>query len=275
MTTNNKPQLHVSMLNMLSRCGIQFQRRYGARFDVWHEEEILPPSVALAVGISVHKGVESDLRSKLDNKTLLSTEEIKSIVSDNVKGIWEGGMMLSEEEAKAVKKTFGETTDQAVTLATLHHDELAPELNPLAIEERFVIELDGWPIDLSGTKDVREPDCLRDTKTSKRSPSQDAARSMQMAMYSLAEHNAGRGMPKKVCLDFLVKTKTSKLVTVEAVPDNSWITPLLRRIERFIEIIDAVKSGKQAFTPAQPDDWSCSRRYCGFSHDCLFFSGRD
>lgn len=162
-----KPQLHVSMLNTLARCGIQFQRRYGHRFGVWHEEEIRPPSVALAVGSSVHKGVEANLRSKMENKEFLSAQELSSIVSDQIDGFWSGGMFFSDDDAKRVQEIYGEAKDLAISLAVLHHEQIAPQITPLALEEKFVINLDGYPIDLSGTKDVRTADSIRDTKTAK------------------------------------------------------------------------------------------------------------
>lgn len=269
-----KPQLHVSMMKMLSHCGIQFQRRYGARFGVWDQEEIVPPSVSLAVGQSVHKAVEKNLQNKIDKKTLLHPEQVKAIVADKVKEIWEGGMLLTDDEATNIQATYGEATDQAVKLAILHYEEIAPLIDPLGVEEKFVITLKDYPIDLSGTKDVRTADAIRDTKTAKRSPASDAARSMQMAMYCLSELQERQKLPNRVCLDFLVKNKTPKAVVIEEKPEMSWINPLLRRIEQFIRVIEAVKAGHQAFTPAQPDDWGCTARYCGYHTNCPFWSGR-
>lgn len=272
--SSKKPQLHVSMLNMLSKCGVQFQRRYGARFGVWHEEEIIPPSVALAIGISVHAGVAQDLKHKRDHQDLLPLDKVRDVVADEIKGIWDGGLLLTEEESGAIQNTQGSSVDQAVQLVTVHHQDLAPHIDPLGVEEPFVIALDGYPIDLSGTKDVRTVDAIRDTKTSKRSPAADAARSMQMGMYSLNELKERGALPKAVFLDYLVKLKTPKVVSVQATPDMSWIDPLLKRIERFVEIIEAVKTGHKAFTPANAEDWACSAKYCGYHQDCPYWSGK-
>jgi hypothetical protein len=97
---------------------------------------------------------------------------------------------------------------------------------------------------------------------------------MQMGMYCLSEKVERKELPKKVCLDFLVKTKTPKLVIREAVPTMEWIDPLLQRVERAIEIIQTVREGKQAFTPADPESWICSKKYCGYSTTCRFASGK-
>jgi len=266
------------MLNMLSRCGIQFQRRYGARFGCWPEEEIIPPGIALATGISVHRAVEANLRHKIDSEGgLLDRETVAEIARDEFNGLWQGGLLLTDEESENLKKTFGSALDQTIALAWLHHDNLAGQLNPVAVEERFVITLDGYPFDIAGTKDIRESNgTIRDTKTAARNPSADAAKTQQMAMYALAEKIRTRGdYPKRVTHDCLVKTKTPKLVVCEAVPDPSWIDPLIRRIEQATQIIQSAVRDKAPFTPADPDSWTCSARYCGYHATCKFWGGRN
>lgn len=269
-----KPQLHQSMLDMMSRCGIQFQRRYGARFDCAAQEEILPPGIALVTGSSVHKSVEANLRNKMENDgQLLEREQVAAVARDALTELTNGELMLSEEEAVDIKATIGAAVDQTVALATLHHDILAPTIQPIAVEDRWVIELPDYPFDLSGQIDIREEGILRDTKTAKASPPADAARSLQMGMYVLAEQVRGR-MPKLVCLDYLVKTKTPKAITRETVPDDSMMSPVKARINRANEIIKSVNEGKGQFTPADPGHWCCTERFCGYARTCPFWSGR-
>lgn len=278
MTSDKKPQLHVSMLNMMSRCGIQFQRRYGARFGCWHEEEVLPPNVALATGSAVHKSIEQNMRYKMEsNGSLLPREQVAQIARDEIAGTWHGGMLLTEDQAKNPNAVLGEATDLSIALSTLHYDGLAVRIQPVAVEEKFVIVLDGFPFDLSGQKDIREASRVRDTKTAGQSPSEHAAHSLQMAMYALSEQVERGKLPDEVCLDHLVKNKTPKIVTRTAVPDRSWINPLLRRVERATEIIESVKDGKGRFTPAEadgPSSWVCTAAYCGYHQTCPFYSGK-
>jgi len=268
-----KPQLHVSMMNMLFGCGVQFQRRYGARFDVWHQEEILPPGIALAVGISVDKSVTANMQSKLATGALMPAEMVAGIARDSFEGVWQGGMIFTEDEAINLKKTKGDGIDTAVALAGLHADDLAPKIMPVAVQEKFVIHLDGYPYDLSGTKDIRESNSIRDTKTTNKTPDQDGARTLQMATYALAE-SVERALPEKVIVDYLVKNKVPKIEVRECVPDMQMIDSAMRRIERAVKIIEAVKEGKSAFTPASNDDWKCSQKWCGFALSCPFWSGR-
>jgi len=269
-----KPQLHISWLDTLSTCGIQFQRRYGHRFGCWHKEEVIPPGIALVTGISVHKSIERNLANKMEHGELLPRGEVQAIARDEFGGLHQQGMLFTDDEARDIDETLGAAIDQTVALSTLHYDILAPELKPLAVEEKFVVELEGYPYDLAGQVDIREDKRLRDTKTRGSSPPKDLAQSMQMAMYSLA-HKVQRGrLPEAVCLDVLVKNKRPKLVIVEAVPDETWISPLLRRIEHATKIIQSVKEGRGEFTPANPNDWACTEKWCGYARTCPFFSGR-
>lgn len=275
MAETNRPQLTASIMSMGFRCGVQMQRRFGARFDCWPKEEIEMPGIALATGISVHKSVEANLKRKIESEgQLLAREQVATIADDEFRGMWQGGMMLTEDESVNINKAFGSAVDQTIALALLHYDNLAPIIKPVAVEEKFVIEMPNYPYDLAGKKDIREADGLRDTKTKAVSPPDDAARSLQMAMYSMAEIVAKRGLPKKVYLDFLIKTKSPKIVIREAMPDDSWIQLLMRRIEKMVKIIQSVKEGTGQFTPADPDHWCCSKKYCGYATSCPYWSGK-
>lgn len=276
-TPTKKPQLTVSMVEMLFRCGLQFQRRYGVRFGVWHSEEVIPPGIALGVGIAVHKSVEANLRKKMETGRPLQAGEAETVAYDHLDNMFETAeMMFSDDEAADLKGTMGAALDQAVALSRLHYAQVAPSIDPVALEEPFVIELANYPIDLAGRKDIRVKDgSLRDTKTSGKTPAETDGWTPQMAMYSLSEKIERKALPPRVSLDFLIKTKTPKVVTLTTEkPTEAMIQPLLRRVERATEIIDAVKSGKQAFAPAQANDWVCTSRFCGFAQSCPFWSGR-
>ena len=131
-----------------------------------------------------------------------------------------------------------------------------------------------YPYDLAGRKDVRTATGIEDVKTKAQTPPADAARSNQMAMYSLSEKIERGELPNYVSLIFLVKTKSPKLVVRQAVPTMEWINPLMKRIEQMTKIIQAVKEGHIGFTPADPEHWCCSKKYCGYATSCPFWSGK-
>ncbi len=291
VTGREKPQLHQSHLAMASKCAIQFQRRYGETYGIGPENEIVPPGVAQIVGSSVHKSVERNLTSIIEYGSPLSVEEVEAIARDEFNGGWSGGVLLKESEAENLDETQGKAVDQSVALAGLHFVHIAPTLSPVAVEEKFVIELLGYPFDLAGMIDVREefkgpftegPPAIirhiRDTKTAAQKPNEYDVKDTQLAMYSMAHEVLHGSLPDRVYLDALVKTKTPKHHILWAVPDSTWINPLKHRIERFAEVMESVRSGKIALLPCNssgPAAWVCSKSYCGYAETCKFWSGRE
>jgi hypothetical protein len=207
---------------------------------------------------------------------LLSREQVVQVARDDMSDRTSGELLLSEEEAVDPKATIGAAIDQTVALATLHHDNLAPELKPVAVEEPFVIELKGYPFDLTGQIDIREEGVIRDTKTCAGSGvTKDPEHSFQMAIYATAHRILHTRYPDKVVLDHLVKNKTPRLDSREGVIDEAQAKPALHRVHHAIRIIESVKEGKGQFTPADPTHpWACTQRYCGYARSCPFWSGR-
>jgi|GEM_PF-1945180 len=272
---SGKPQLHISMVNTFARCPVQFQRRYGARFDIWPQEEIIPPSVALGIGTSVHAAVELNMRNKMKEGELLPVEEVLQLARDNFEATWAGGMLLTDEEAARMDGTKGEAIDMSVSLSRLHHSVLAPQIQPEAVEEKFVVKLDGYPYDLAGKMDIREKRDIRDTKTGgKRDP--DAPKTMQMRMYSLG-HKVNQGFtPDRVKVDLLLKQKTVKHETYTTQPGNEeqWYRPLYYRIESMMELIDQVAKGNAKMPAADAQSWMCQKSWCGYALTCPAWSGK-
>ena len=273
--TDKKPQLHQSDLGTFSRCQMQFMFRNGERFGIGPENLIQPPGIAAAVGTATHKGVERNLTSMVCAGTPAPLGEVQEAARDALSNEWDGGLMLLDEEAENLNKTRGDATDTAVNLATLHYCDVAPSLAPIDVEKKFVIVRADRDFDLSGQIDVVEStNVLRDTKTSGKSPAHDAAISPQMAMYSLNHVVETGNLPTMVALDYLVKTKTPKWVPRYAAPTNEWIKRLLDRTDRVWEIIASWREGKATPSPANPDDWMCTKKWCGYTNKCPFWSGR-
>ena len=85
--TTDKPQVHASDLSQLHKCGIQWQRRKGARFGVWSEEEIRPPGIAMTVGTAAHKSIAVNLQNKIDTGQLITRGYAQQIAVDEVRRI--------------------------------------------------------------------------------------------------------------------------------------------------------------------------------------------
>ena len=275
MNTDPKPQLHVSYLEDAARCGIKFQRRWGYRFGVWHEEEVIPAGPAAHLGTAAHKSAQTNLQHKLDTGEPIPAEEAMDIGRDAFSAAWESGVLLGDEEAKRPKEVRGSHMDVAASLSLLHHVDVAPGVEPLAVEDRWVLVMPDSPIDLAGQIDARTATAIHDIKTKHQKQQPHAVQSLQMAMYSLAHKKLYGSLPQECRLDVLIKTKTPKAQIIVAKPTDQWIQPLYHRIENLLALIAAVKAGHQAFTPCDPEHaWQCTKRYCGYATTCKYWSGR-
>jgi len=258
MSSERKPHLSATQLTMLSRCGLQYYWRYikGIR---------RPPGSAATLGKGTHRAIEANLRAKMSWGQLLSEEEVKQKAAEATAAAWdeEPPQLDDDERAAGADKVKGELVDTAVVLASLHHKQAAPKIEPIAIEQEFTIEIDGSPYDLLGYKDIETATHIRDTKTPGKTPSADAAeRSVQLTLYHL-ETKLRTGEDKRVALDNLVKGRSPKYVPLEAGRTEADHAQLLHRVEAAVRTIEAGN-----FTPANPDDWCCSPKWCGWWDQC-------
>lgn len=249
-----KPHLSVTQMNMLARCGEQYRWRYIEGIKA-------PPGVQLVIGKGTHGAIEKDLGAKMEWGSLLPDDSIADFAADATRRAWAEDQPVRQDG----DPDEGQAIDTAVSLAQVHHREVAPAIDPVAIESGFVLELDGFPYDLVGYVDVETPTHIRDTKTSSKAPQADAAdTSDQLTLYHL--NATVRGEPgKAVALDYLVKTARAKAVTLESTRGPEDHARLLRKVEAAAKVIEA-----GAFAPTSPDNWWCSRKWCGYYDRCAF-----
>jgi hypothetical protein len=257
----SKPQLHVSGLEMLSKCGIQFER-------VYINGERIPPGVALIVGTSTHKPIARNLENKIRAGVLLPIEEIKDIARDTLVNEWQKGVKLDDEEVKeGIAKVKAAAIDKAVRLSTLHATKTAPEIKPTHVERQWVVQLPGYPVDLAGALDIQEGlQSVRDTKTAAKTPPKTIAdESIQLTAYALAVKVIDGQAVQKVQLDYLIDKTEPEAKPFTSTRDDEDFVTLLRRIERAVIAME-----KGVFIPARETDWWCSPKYCGFHGSCPF-----
>jgi CRISPR/Cas system-associated exonuclease Cas4 (RecB family) len=257
-----KTQLHVSGLAMLARCGEAFRRRY-------LEGHKIPPSVSIIIGVATDRSVTADLANKIAAGELLPAEQIKDTARDALVETWERGYTLREEdeENQSEEKVKANAIDSAVSLASLHHEKLAPALKPSHVQRNWVLDISDLDIQLAGTIDIQEGRAsIRDTKTSKKAPPADAAaESLQLSAYALAVKMHDGAIPERVALDYLIRTKQPKFVILESKRTNEEFMPLLERVYQASRVLE---SG--LFMPAPVDSWYCSARWCGYFATCKY-----
>lgn len=158
--------------------------------------------------------------------------------------------------------------------AKILHSEAAAMNSAARIGIDFAGEIDvqemydGYLLDEPlGTKIVN----VRDSKTSGKSPSDDSAEdSAQLVGYSLATLVMDKVLPQSVTLDYLVRTPKRhdlKYVPRSTTVDMNDINMFLFRFARAVHSWHvACKTG--SFLPANPDDWHCSSKFCGYFDRC-------
>ena len=264
MEEKKKPELHQSSLGLLFKCGIAYEFRYVKGLKI-------PPNASMISGSGTHKSIEKNLINKINNEKFLPIDEAKDIARDETKNLWNQGVRLSEDEAvSGVKKAKGDTIDKAVALSALHYEKVAPALNPTEVESEFILELEKYPYDIAGKIDIIEGNkSVRDTKTSGKCPNKNSADiSDQLTMYYLAQKIKNGTAPENLYLDYLYQTpknKTCKNITIPTTRDDEDLKVLLALIEQAMFVLK-----KGAFTPASPDFWMCSKKWCGYFGICKY-----
>lgn len=260
---SSKFQLHVSALNTLSKCGIQFENRYilGQK---------TPSNASMAVGTAVDRSVTRNLGEKITSGVLLPVEQVRDIARDALVEEWSTGVEVAEEDAEEGAASRDAAIDMSVDLAGLHHRAAAPGIIPTHVQREWVLDIDGLPIQLAGTIDIQEgATSIRDTKTSGKSPMKTMAdTSLQLTTYALAVKAHDGRIPGIVALDYLVRTparKEMKLVQLVSKRVDSDMPHLLERVNQASRMIET-----GVFMPAPVDSWWCSMKFCPYFKSCKY-----
>jgi hypothetical protein len=224
-----------------------------------------PPSGALTLGSSVDTAVTVNLRQKLKSGQDLRLEAVLDEFSTDFD--------RRVKETEWGEENPGAQKDLGARLVELHHDEVAPKIEPATVQERFVLETDAG-YDLEGVMDLTEKNgVIVDTKTSRAAYAATALeKSFQPALYDFAFEKT-RGKPAEgFRFDVLVKgggRKGPSLQRVEGkvgAEDREWLFESISRVHK------AISSG--VALPAPEGSWYCSAKWCGYWGQCKGRSGK-
>lgn len=238
-----------SEINTFLKCGKQWEFRYVMGLKT-------APRAALTLGKSVDRGVTANLIEKIKTGNLLPLEAVLDAYSSEFD--------RSKPETEWGEDDAGQQKDMGVKLVTLHHEQIAPKIEPAAVQENFEIETDqGYS--LTGTLDVLEKNLtVVDTKTSKKAYSETAVEEeIQPALYDFAvEALSGKPSPG-FRFDVLIKTKVPRVQQV-----SGKVSPQAREFlfESINQMHKAVEAG--VTLPAPAGAWWCSKEWCGYWSRC-------
>lgn len=272
MATDGPDLLSASSVNTFLRCGRQWYYAYVAGIRV-------PPTVRLVRGIAVHKAVEINMTQKITSKVDVPLDVVKDAYNDSWNAEAEDGLLIDE----TAKETPGEAKDKGYQLIELHHTKVAPEIQPVMVEEPVQFTLNDIPftgqIDLARMVPNMDPDPeaealgleIIDTKTTARTPSGDSYL-LNMTGYALASRQVTGKKESNTRLDYLIATKEPKyLPVVSGGPISD------AQIERFAVVVESVSetiaAGKFVPNGLIGSPPACS--WCGYTAICSAYAKKD
>lgn len=254
--------LNQSQITMFLRCGEQHRRRY-------IEGEIVPPSIALVRGSSVHKGIEFNARQKIDTRVDLPKKDVVDFAVNEFEAriVSDGLLLTPEEESEGKASIIEGGQKEVISLTGLYADQVAPEYQPIEVEQKYSFTLEGGQ-EIYGTIDqLDEHEIIPDFKTAARKANvADYDASIQVGLYYLLYHLTKQKPPRQVNVEVLIAKKTPERQQIVQTRTREDYQALLLQISG---VARAIESG--IVTGAYgTGSWACSAKYCGYHSTCPF-----
>jgi len=256
--------IHQSSLNMALRCGEQFRRRF-------IEGEIIPPSIAAARGTGVHGANEVNLKHKIQKGDDLPVNDLKDAARDKYVKTISSGIYLAKANRPAKDRLLNEGLNDTLRCTKLYREEVAPGINPVAIEEPFELDV-GLELPLAGVMDYQEKPEVGDLKTTRMKWQEGRIKKeIQPALYSFV-HEKTRHIRPEFKYSILIARRgkngnptSEELQTQVMTPTEQDYEALFAKLEMFINML---KAG--VFIPANPTSWWCDPKWCGYWETCPY-----
>lgn len=261
-----KPYLSPTQIDSFTRCGEAYRRRY-------IEKEIIPPAFAMIKGSAVHVGAEANFKQKIESKVDLPAKDIVDMAAASFDGKLkvEGVLMTEEEESEGKDKVLGRAKDSTVRMAGKFAEVVAPQYQPIAVEEKVRLVLPDAPRDILGIMDIVIPGAVQDLKTSAKAKTQDEIDgNVQFTTYAALYLARYGKLPDKIIIDNVIDRVTPK--TGKTTTDHQRLTTTRGKADfnALAARINTVTKGIEAgmFMPATPGAWWCSAKSCGYFRSC-------
>jgi hypothetical protein len=231
--------------------------------------QIIPPAVPMGMGRGLHKAAEVNFKQKVISHEDLPEIDLLDAARDAYVHTFDEGVYLAPEERGKKEQLLSDGLDSTISLTKLHRREVAPQIQPKVdgVEKRFKIDI-GADLPILGYIDlITDRNEIVDHKATKRSwPKGKIQKDMQPVFYSIGyRHLTGDEVPPIFRFFIHVNLKTPKVQTQEHIVDYKQQVALIARIRTMIAMIN-----KGVFPPANPGDWVCSPRWCGYYQSCEF-----
>ncbi len=252
--------ISYSSLSMALKCGEQLRRRYFLG-------QIIPPAVAMGMGRGIHKASEINLKQKVVTKKDIPKTDMIDAARDAFIDCFKNGVYLAPEEVGQKEALLNEAFNKTRLLTELYADTTAFMIEPLTVEDRFLIDIPGVDLPLMGFIDCVEHGALiTDLKaTSKSWPKNKIEVDMQPVFYTIAYKHLYSEQPSFRFMVHVALKRAPKLQQLTWQVTEPQEVALYARIRAVVDMLN-----KGVFLPANPADWWCSPKWCGYYQTCKF-----
>lgn len=254
--------LSCTQVGMFMKCPAQYEFRYqyGLR---------IAPSGALIQGSSYHKALARCFNLKMvdqpadigDITATLSDAWDKQLADHELK---EGGDAQTFDKIEWGDEDPGQLKDEAIALATLYTQNVAPK-----VEKPDLVEMNE-PITVGEIPFVVVADVITGARVidhkmkGKRFSAAELSQELQPVAYTYSEERRGRPFEYHVALKQKVPciSTPAQMPSLRIIPsqgDYDWFEVLVSKIA------EAIKLGS---FPPNPTGWSCSQKWCGYWNGC-------
>jgi len=216
------------------------------------------------IGIVDHSTHAINFSQKINSGEDLTTEEMLTAYSL----AWEH--TLNHEGEPVWKEDPVKTYSRGEQMITLYHEQVSPNVMPIAVEQRFEEKINGLPIPVVGYIDLEEETVVRERKTAANRVSAPKPRwRFQGRVYQLATG-------KPVQWDVVTKQVTPQLVTADTVP--AMLMPIQNKdttVRMIRQTVEAMADIYDRYGPDNPwptnglfgEDWNCKQ--CSYQETCI------
>lgn len=229
-----------------------------------------PRGIGAAIGTAIHRAAEITLREKAKSGSLPPSTVAADVAAVTLAEDLRQGEIAFDGPSGATHNRV-EAEVQAVGMARAYHRVVAPQVEPLLVEERLEAEVAPGLV-LSGQPDVvaREPERIRDLKSGARAGGSHTA---QLGGYSLLARSNGIDIAD-AAVDFVRRVAVGKpqpdpvSSPVPIAPAELTAANVLAHIRRDLEVFregdDATGTppGRAEAFLANPNSILCSAKFC-------------
>jgi len=247
--------------------------RCPAQWDLVRIQGIkIPPAIAMLVGSGMHGAAEVNFKQKITSGVDLPVADFRDAAATRYRQEAEkAGVSVPRDELPELKRLLVEGKDRAVRFAECMAKDVAPTIQPIAVEHKVLFQPPDLPIPWFGVLDIATRSALLDWKTSAKKWTEGREhRETQPTVYDALYRFEFGTVPT---LGFGVFTDSTKFGPIYDLRETTRTPGDWESLQLGARtMIRMVQAG--LFPPAVPGSWWCSPKFCGLWSVCQYIPER-